>query len=83
MNGKELPHLRSFLKFHSHGFLKSLRNINPLILENFKVDKAYLMNSGKGTPRELSYFTLKIIYQKLDYIHKTHVGKKMMLPMTP
>jgi REP element-mobilizing transposase RayT len=83
MNGKELPHA-SFLKFTSHGFLKSLRNINPDFLENFKVDKANKSYEfWKRDSLGIELFTPKIIYQKLDYIHNNPCRKKWMLSNDP
>ncbi|MBN7799590.1 transposase [Algoriphagus aestuariicola] len=83
MNGKELPHA-SFMKFTSHEFLKKMRSGNTELLRHFVVDqgiRAHLFWQRDSLPIEVH--SPKVVFQKLDYIHRNPCKGKWMLAENP
>jgi len=69
MNGKEKPHA-SFMKFTGHRFLEELSVNDPLLLEQFKVDKDSRKHQfWQRNALPIRLYDRKILEQKLNYIH--------------
>jgi len=69
MNGKEMPHA-SFMKFTGHQFLEELRKTDNEFLKRFESNgnnRNYQFWQRNALPIRL--FDMKILEQKLNYIH--------------
>jgi len=83
MNGKEKPHA-SFMKFTGHQFLEELRENDPILLDQFKVER----NSRKHqfwqrNALPIKLYDRKILEQKLDYIHLNPLQQHWNLVIDP
>lgn len=82
-NGKESP-AASLMKFTAHQFQKTLQNVAPSVLENFKVahdNRAY--NFWQRNPDWFLLSKEETIKQKLDYIHTNPMQEKWALVSEP
>ena len=62
------------MKHTSMQLLRSNRESNPIMLDEFKVNKGDRnFKYGKENPWEQNFFTPEIFYQKLDYNHNNSV----------
>lgn len=83
LNGKEMPHA-SFMKFTSHQMQKDLRVNSPKLLEQFRVEtETRKYHFWQRDSLAIVLYTPKVIYQKLDYIHKNPCVGKWELAESP
>ncbi|MDF9796094.1 putative transposase [Catalinimonas alkaloidigena] len=83
MNGKELPHA-SFMKFTSHQIRKDLMLHHPVSLSYYQVNSLTRVHQfWQRDALPIYLYSPKVIYQKLDYIHRNPVRAKWMLVASP
>ena len=83
LNGKESP-AGSFTKFTAHQIKKYLQQNSPQQLDEYvsnKNDRSYQF--WKRDPLAIILSTIKILEQKLDYIHENPVKEKWALAHLP